>query len=65
MSKLIVHLGTGTILSNEDGVVYLDSDWFANDDEDSTIFQEGDDDEIVALAEKHGKPMSITPQEDK
>lgn len=54
MSKLIIHLGTGTILDADDGVVVLNTDLIANDDD----FDIDDESSIIQMAELYGKPVN-------
>jgi len=54
MGKLIIHLGTGTILDADDGVVVLNTDLIANDDD----FDIDDESSIIQMAELYGKPVN-------
>lgn len=48
--KLIVHIGTGTIIDPEDGVVAVDIAGLPDD---------ADDADILAYAEEHGKRLNV------
>lgn len=48
MTTYLIHAGTGTIIDADDGVYLLDSDNL--NAEQTSVLENGDDDEIVSLA---------------
>ena len=56
MTKLVIHIGTGTII-NADECVILDVERL---DEHDTFLVDGDDADIVGVAERLGKPLNLT-----
>jgi len=56
MTKLIIHIGTGTIIDANECVI-LDVDKL---DEQDTFLVDGDDADIVGVAERLGKPLNLT-----
>jgi len=56
MTKLIIHIGTGTIIDANECVI-LDVDKL---DEQDTYLVDGDDADIVGVAERLGKPLNLT-----
>ena len=57
MTKLIVHIGTGTIIDADECVI-VDVDRL--DDHDTTLVNDGDDSDVVEIAERLGKPLNLT-----
>ena len=57
MTKLIVHIGTGTIIDANECVI-VDVDRL--DDHDTTLVNDGDDSDVVEIAERLGKPLNLT-----
>jgi len=56
MTKLVIHIGTGTIIDADECVI-LDVDKL---DEHDTFLVDGDDADIVGVAERLGKPLNLT-----
>ena len=56
MTKLVIHIGTGTIIDAEECVI-LDVERL---DEHDTFLVDGDDADIVGVAERLGKPLNLT-----
>ena len=56
MTKLVIHIGTGTIINAEECVI-LDVERL---DEHDTFLVDGDDADIVGVAERLGKPLNLT-----
>ena len=57
MTKLIVHIGTGTIIDADECVI-VDTDKF--DDHDTALVNDGDDSDVVEIAGRIGKPLNLT-----
>lgn len=57
MTKLIVHIGTGTIIDADECVIV---DVERLDDHDTTLVNDGDDSDVVEIAERLGKPLNLT-----
>jgi hypothetical protein len=57
MTKLIVHIGTGTIIDADECVIV---DVERLDDHDTTLVNDGDDSDVVEVAERLGKPLNLT-----
>ena len=57
MTKLIVHIGTGTIIDADECVIV---DMERLDDHDTTLVNDGDDSDVVEIAERLGKPLNLT-----
>jgi hypothetical protein len=57
MTKLIIHIGTGTIIDANECVI-VDVDRL--DDHDTTLVNDGDDSDVVEIAERLGKPLNLT-----
>ena len=57
MTKLIVHIGTGTIIDADECVIV---DVEKLDDHDTTLVNDGDDSDVVEVAERLGKPLNLT-----
>ena len=57
MTKLVVHIGTGTIIDADECVVV---DVERLDDHDTTLVNDGDDSDVVEIAERLGKPLNLT-----
>jgi hypothetical protein len=55
MSRLLVHVGTGTILDLDDGCVFINLP-------DSLV--DADEDEIVEYADTHGRPVNTSVHDD-
>lgn len=55
MSRLIVHIGTGTILDLDDECVFVDL---------PSSLDDADDAEIVEYAEEHGRPVNTSVNDD-
>ena len=52
MTKLIIHIGTGTIIDADECVIV---DVERLDDHDTTLVNDGDDSDVVEIAERLGK----------
>ena len=57
MTKLIVHIGTGTIIDADECVIV---DVEKLDDHDTALENDGDDSDVVGVAERIGKPLNLT-----
>ena len=57
MTKLIVHIGTGTIIDADECVIV---DVERLDDHDTTLVNDGDDSDVVEIAGRLGKPLNLT-----
>ena len=57
MTKLVVHIGTGTIIDADECVIV---DVEKLDDHDTTLVNDGDDSDVVEIAERLGKPLNLT-----
>lgn len=57
MTKLIVHIGTGTIIDADECVIV---DVEKLDDHDTALVNDGDDSDVVEIAERLGKPLNLT-----
>jgi len=57
MTKLVVHIGTGTIIDADECVIV---DVEKLDDHDTTLVNDGDDSDLVEIAERLGKPLNLT-----
>ena len=57
MTKLIVHIGTGTIIDADECVIV---DVEKLNDHDTTLVNDGDDSDVVEIAERLGKPLNLT-----
>lgn len=57
MTKLVVHIGTGTIIDADECVIV---DVERLDDHDTTLVNDGDDSDVVEIAERLGKPLNLT-----
>jgi hypothetical protein len=57
MTKLIIHIGTGTIIDADECVIV---DVEKLDDHDTALVNDGDDSDVVEIAERLGKPLNLT-----
>ena len=57
MTKLIVHIGTGTIIDADECVIV---DVEKLDDHDTALVNDGDDSDVVEIAGRLGKPLNLT-----
>ena len=57
MTKLVVHIGTGTIIDADECVIV---DVEKLDDHDTALVNDGDDSDVVEIAERLGKPLNLT-----
>ena len=57
MTKLIIHIGTGTIIDADECVI-VDVDRL--DDHDTALVNDGDDSDVVEIAGRLGKPLNLT-----
>jgi hypothetical protein len=57
MTKLLVHIGTGTIIDANECVIV---DVERLDDHDTALVNDGDDSDVVEIAERLGKPLNLT-----
>ena len=57
MTHLIVHVGTGTIIDADECVIV---DVNKLNDYDTTLVTDGDDSDVVEIAERLGKPINTT-----
>lgn len=57
MTKLIIHIGTGTIIDADECVIV---DVEKLDDHDTALVNDGDDADVVEIAERLGKPLNLT-----
>ena len=57
MTKLVIHIGTGTIIDADECVIV---DVERLDDHDTTLVNDGDDSDVVEIAERLGKPLNLT-----
>jgi len=56
MTRYLVHAGTGTIINADDGVYLIDTEILIP--ENTAIMENGDETEIVELAQKIGQPIN-------
>jgi hypothetical protein len=57
MTKLVIHIGTGTIIDADECVIV---DVEKLDDHDTALVNDGDDSDVVEIAERLGKPLNLT-----
>ena len=57
MTKLVIHIGTGTIIDADECVIV---DVEKLDDHDTALVNDGDDSDVVEVAERLGKPLNLT-----
>ena len=57
MTKLVVHIGTGTIIDADECVIV---DVEKLDDHDTALVNDGDDSDVVEIAGRLGKPLNLT-----
>jgi len=57
MTKLVIHIGTGTIIDADECVIV---DVERLDDHDTALVNDGDDSDVVEIAERLGKPLNLT-----
>ena len=57
MTKLVVHIGTGTIIDADECVIV---DVEKLDDHDTALVNDGDDSDVVEIAERIGTPLNLT-----
>ena len=57
MTKLVIHIGTGTIIDADECVIV---DVEKLDDHDTALVNDGDDSDLVEIAERLGKPLNLT-----
>jgi len=57
MTKLVVHIGTGTIIDADECVIV---DVEKLDDHDTALVNDGDDADVVEIAGRLGKPLNLT-----
>jgi len=57
MTKLVIHIGTGTIIDADECVIV---DVERLDDHDTALVNDGDDSDLVEIAERLGKPLNLT-----
>ena len=57
MTKLIIHIGTGTIIDADECVIV---DVEKLDDHDTALVNDGDDSDVVEIAGRLGKPLNLT-----
>jgi hypothetical protein len=57
MTKLIIHIGTGTIIDADECVIV---DVERLDDHDTALVNDGDDSDVVEIAGRLGKPLNLT-----
>ncbi len=57
MTKLVVHIGTGTIIDADECVIV---DVERLDDHDTALVNDGDDSDVVEIAGRLGKPLNLT-----
>lgn len=56
MTRYLVHAGTGTIINADDGVYLIDTEILTP--ENTAIVENGDETEIVELAQRIGQPIN-------
>mgnify|MGYP000406527488 FL=1 len=57
MTKLVIHIGTGTIIDADECVIV---DVEKLDDHDTALVNDGDDSDVVEIAGRLGKPLNLT-----
>jgi len=57
MTKLVVNIGTGTIIDADECVIV---DVEKLDDHDTALVNDGDDSDVVEIAGRLGKPLNLT-----
>ena len=57
MTKLVIHVGTGTIIDADECVIV---DVEKLDDHDTALVNDGDDSDVVEIAGRLGKPLNLT-----
>jgi len=57
MTKLVIHIGTGTIIDADECVIV---DVEKLDNHDTALVNDGDDSDVVEIAERLGKPLNLT-----